>query len=702
MNNFELAKSRFLAALEHHRQGRLEQAEADYREADALQPGRASVQNNLAAVLVMQQRHEEALPLCRSVLAADPNNAQALGNLAVCLLQLGEGRAALEHIEQALRANPADGQALLNRGVILEAMGRPREALMSFDSAIGLLPDAAPARGNHAALKAKLERAEQALRDVKEALRRDPQSARAAADFFVLLRGGRIAPDYRDAELQDLAIRALREGWGRPRFVVEPLLRLMETDPEISALLADAEAGAAQADRAVAVLCRKPLLMVLLESDVLIDERYERLMAAVRQALLRCALTPGFEPAGKELALHCALARQCFINEYAYDAAEKEMRQAEQLRERMVGQLQAGVPCAPPMIAAVACYFPLWSLPGSAALARTPAPDALAGVLRQQVADPLLERKLREAMPRLTDIDDPVSQEVRRQYEDNPFPRWTVLLRPMAAPVPLGRHLSGQFPAARPGEDHDGRPFQALIAGCGTGQHPIDVARKYAGIQLLAIDLSLGSLAYAQRKAEEMKLTNLRFAQADILRLGGTGLRFSLIESVGVLHHMREPERGLRVLAGLLEPGGMMKLGLYSELGRRHIVAVRRLIAERGHAATPQGMRRLRQEIMQLDRVAPERRVMLFGDFFSLSECRDLLFHVQEHRYGIPDLARMLSAVDLKFIGFELASEVMSRYRARFPGDAAFTNLDHWHAFEVEQPHTFANMYQFWVHKPRG
>ena len=54
--------------------------------------------------------------------------------------------------------------------------------------------------------------------------------------------------------------------------------------------------------------------------------------------------------------------------------------------------------------------------------------------------------------------------------------------------------------------------------------------------------------------------------QADILHLHQIGKKFDIIESAGVLHHMNEPMAGWRVLTDLLKSGGLMKVGLYSEL----------------------------------------------------------------------------------------------------------------------------------------
>ena len=87
-------------------------------------------------------------------------------------------------------------------------------------------------------------------------------------------------------------------------------------------------------------------------------------------------------------------------------------------------------------------------------------------------------------------------------------------------------------------------------------------------------------------------------------------------------------------------------------------------------------------------------------DFFSTSNCRDLLFHVQEHRFTLPQIKTFLTENHLAFLGFELPNHVHQLFRKRFPDDPAMVNLDHWDAFETEHPQTFAAMYQLWVQAP--
>ena len=113
-----------------------------------------------------------------------------------------------------------------------------------------------------------------------------------------------------------------------------------------------------------------------------------------------------------------------------------------------------------------------------------------------------------------------------------------------------------------------------LIAGCGTGQQLVNNA-SYENSDILAVDLSLSSLAYAKRKSDELAIKNIEYLQADILYLDKLERNFDIIESVGVLHHMSDPMDGWAVLVNRLKPGCLIKVGLYSELARQHIVKIR-------------------------------------------------------------------------------------------------------------------------------
>src|SRR5579872_680648 len=282
------------------------------------------------------------------------------------------------------------------------------------------------------------------------------------------------------------------------------------------------------------------------------------------------------------------------------------------------------------------------------------------------------------------------------QYEENPYPRW-VRMSPVEKTNTIANYLRQKFPLAAFQRASGGEIAEFLSAGCGTGQLALEIVRGVPA-RVLAIDLSLASLGYARRKALELGLTGIEFAQADLLELYAIGRSFDVVECSGVLHHMGDPLAGWRALLSLLRPGGFMLVGLYSEAARRGIVEARQFIAERGYGTSADDIRRCRQDLLDLDR---NRALGAdFGDFFGVSSCRDLLFHVQEQQMRLPAIAAFLHDNGLTFLGFETNNAILQAYRRCFPNDPSATNLSHWERFENENKDTFSGMYRFWIQKP--
>ena len=92
------------------------------------------------------------------------------------------------------------------------------------------------------------------------------------------------------------------------------------------------------------------------------------------------------------------------------------------------------------------------------------------------------------------------------------------------------------------------------------------------------------------------------------------------------------------------------------------------------------------------------KEIQNFNDFYSLSEFRDLLFHVQEHRFTIPQIKGILYDLGLKFCGFE-AENIISQFKLTNSDNEDIYNLDKWHIFEEANPRAFVGMYQFWCQK---
>src|SRR5262249_38627022 len=142
-----------------------------------------------------------------------------------------------------------------------------------------------------------------------------------------------------------------------------------------------------------------------------------------------------------------------------------------------------------------------------------------------------------------------------------------------------------------------------------------------------------------------------------------------------------------------------MRLGLYSKQARSEVNAARAFVAEHGYAPKVEDIRRARQDLLALPDGDPARQVANYLDFYTTSESRDMLFHMQEQQVTLPEIAAFIAQNGVAFVGFVAAEEIMRRFQNRFPQDRGATDLELWHAFETEHPDTFAGMYQFWIRK---
>ena len=137
-----------------------------------------------------------------------------------------------------------------------------------------------------------------------------------------------------------------------------------------------------------------------------------------------------------------------------------------------------------------------------------------------------------------------------------------------------------------------------------------------------------------------------------------------------------------------------MLVGLYSAQARRTLPQVRAKLAAAGYGPGADDIRRARQTL-----TAGGDPVAAHPDFFSISTCRDLLFHVQEQALTLDGIDCFLRENKLGFLGFSIEDAVLADYRRRHPQDPAATDLDRWRAYERDNPDCFSGMYQFWLQK---
>jgi len=757
-------EERFASAVKLHQQGRLAEAEAAYRDLLAADAQHAGGLHYFGVLLLQLGRAEAAADLIRRSLARHERNAEAHYHLGLAFAQLGQFADVVAHNRRALELEPGYIDAHLNLGNGLKALGRPADAKAAYQRAIELAPRLPQAHFNLANTLVELADTDEAIREFERTLALQPaypealnnlagallargriepalqryrqaldlrpdfseaivglalahlmqddaftamalvckalaiRPTRAAKDLFVsCARRLNICPDV--PQLRDVLGAALREPWSRPRLFAGFAAAVLKNKGPVADAIAQMQPGEALSLSTLHALAADPLLATLLESTPVGDVELETLLTAARRGILALCEAPSLE-ADSLLPFACSMARQCFINEYVFGLDESEDAGVQALRHRLADICAAGGMAPPILIAAVACYGPLTLQPAYQRLLERPSPTALEAVLTQQVREPDAERLMAAAIPRLTSIEDTTSLAVQQQYEENPFPRWIKTV-PGGQQIPFEDYLRELLPSARLNPVNR-TPVDVLVAGCGTGLQPVELATRVSAARILAVDLSRASLGYAARKTAELGLRNIEYGHADILRLGELGRRFDVIQASGVLHHMAEPLVAWRRLLDLLRPGGLMLLGFYSERARTEISAGRAFIAEHGFASDPAGIRRARAAIAALPDDHSIRLNLILPDFFCMSECRDLLFHVAEQCLTLPQIARFIRETGLEFLGFQLSRDTASRYTAANPDDPTLTDLDRWHAFEQARPHTFIGMYQFWVRRGEG
>ena len=395
-----------------------------------------------------------------------------------------------------------------------------------------------------------------------------------------------------------------------------------------------------------------------------------------------------------ELEFIIALGEQCFLNEYVYSISKEEKKYADLIIDRCKnGELNEL------NISILSCYFPLYKLldqiPSLTSFNSTN--QSFKELVELQITEPLKEIELSKKIKKLGSINDDVSQKVKCQYEENPYPRWRYGNHQRDQKISITQAVNTEIKPNYISQNIDNNQLKVLIAGCGTGNQILQTQR-YKNAQITAIDLSLSSLSYAQRKINELKIDNVELIQMDILEVGLLEEQFDIIECSGVLHHMNNPSKGLKKLLGVLKDNGFLNLGLYSELARQEVIKGRNYISSKKLQPNDKDIKDFREDVFS-GKIKQISNLRTWSSFYTMSECRDLCFHAKEHRFTINQLQDILKSNKLKFLGFSLPKQIKYVYKQYFPEDKKQKNLENWAKFEKKHPNTFRGMYQFWVAK---
>lgn len=148
--------------------------------------------------------------------------------------------------------------------------------------------------------------------------------------------------------------------------------------------------------------------------------------------------------------------------------------------------------------------------------------------------------------------------------------------------------------------------LDVLVAGCGTWQ-----AAKYAlchpAARVVGIDVSTTSLEHTEKLIQKYDLTNLEARQLSIEDVAELDRQFDLIICTGVLHHLVDPDTGLRALRSVLKPDGAMHLMVYAPYGRAGIYMMQEYCRRLNFGTSDEEIR----DLMSVLRNLPENHPLL-------------------------------------------------------------------------------------------
>jgi SAM-dependent methyltransferase len=177
-----------------------------------------------------------------------------------------------------------------------------------------------------------------------------------------------------------------------------------------------------------------------------------------------------------------------------------------------------------------------------------------------------------------------------------------------------------------------------LVAGCGTSQ-----AAKYAlawpRAKVVGIDVSTTSIQRTEKLKQKYQLENLEVRELPVERAGELGRRFEHVVCTGVLHHLPDPNIGLRALHEVLEPGGAMHLMVYAPYGRAGVYLLQDYCRRLGIGTTSKEIKDLANTLTSLPPDHPLVPLLRDSpDFRDESALADALLHPQDRAYSVPQL----------------------------------------------------------------
>ncbi len=599
---------------------------------------------------------------------------------------------AIINFKKIIKIKPDFADAHYNLGIIYKKLNQIDNSIYHYECCIKINPNKYEAFNNLGNVYKDKQETQLAIENYLKCLEKKPNYLIALQNFGVCLQNFKFTKQSLIVEKHIINLLEKNKIL-RPVDIVKSLINYLYLDKKFTEIIENF--GELRKNYILENLINDVLnfkiLIQLLKITQITDIKIEKVLRHLRSdILLNISL---IKNKGAALKLLESIAAQCFINEYIYPIELNEKNALNKIKQKIKeGLLKGNLKKLILEISCLATFEPLSTFDWSNKIINN---EELSSIVVQQIVNPKKEINLKKTI-NSNQIKNHVSLKVKDQYENNPYPRWEKIAL-ASKPKKVINFFNNLDLKINEKNIKNWNKVDVLVAGCGTGQHAITTATKYKNSYITAIDLSASSLSYAKRKADELEIENIEFIQMDLLDLKNFGKKFDIIESVGVLHHMEDPLNGWKILNDILNTNGMMMIGLYSKIARQHIERIRNDIIKINIEANYKNIINFREKII-LSKNDDYNLIKESPDFYSLSNLRDLLFHVQEKRFTITEIENILNKLNLKFCGFE-NNELLKFFKVTHTKKKDLYDLKLWNNFELNNPRIFAGMYQFWCQK---
>ncbi len=191
--------------------------------------------------------------------------------------------------------------------------------------------------------------------------------------------------------------------------------------------------------------------------------------------------------------------------------------------------------------------------------------------------------------------------------------------------------------------------LEILVAGCGTSQ-AATCALSMPEAHVTGIDISRTSLRHSGVLKRKYGLDNLELQECRIEDVQALGRSFDQIVCTGVLHHLPDPDVGLRALRGVLAPKGAMHLMVYAAYGRAGVYMMQEYCRLLGITISDQDLRDLGTTLTALPDDHPIACVSSrTKDFRHPDALADALLHPQDRAYTVPQMYEWLERCGMSF-----------------------------------------------------